>query len=331
LLLDEAGNDAMNHRNRNKFAIAFMAVLGPLAATTSSARADEPTGPVLSSWTAAFAYSLLNPDANALGTNDWSCKPSPAHPRPVVLVHGTFENRYDDWAWMAPQIKSAGYCVFALNYGEMQPYMTLAPSIHGVAGIRGSSQQLADFTDQVLVATGATQVDMIGHSQGGLEPRYYMKFLGGGGIIKQKRNKVHALVTLGAVNHGTTVDGVSTLVRQISPLSGTVFGLVPAVNDALAGSEFLQELHAGGDTMPGVHYTVIGSKDDLLSTPYDATFLTAGPGATVDNITLQYACPIDLSSHTSMLTDPRTMAYVLNGLDPAHPVTPPCVPHLPEL
>ena len=46
-----------------------------------------------------------------------TCTPSAAHPYPVVLVHGTFENA-SMWAAVAPQIRAAGYCVFALNYGN---------------------------------------------------------------------------------------------------------------------------------------------------------------------------------------------------------------------
>lgn len=49
------------------------------------------------------------------GANDWSCKPTTAHPFPVILVPGTFENMAKNWASLAPVFKSEGYGVYALN------------------------------------------------------------------------------------------------------------------------------------------------------------------------------------------------------------------------
>jgi len=46
------------------------------------------------------------------------CAPTAAHPYPVVLVHGTFGNRFDSWQLFSPALKAAGYCVYALDYGS---------------------------------------------------------------------------------------------------------------------------------------------------------------------------------------------------------------------
>ncbi len=56
----------------------------------------------------------------------------------------------------------------------------------------------------MLAATGAKKVDLVGHSQGGMMPRYYIKNLGGA-------SKVDTLVGLAPSNHGTTLEGLFTL------------------------------------------------------------------------------------------------------------------------
>lgn len=76
---------------------------------------------------------------------------------------------------MGPRLKAAGYCVYSLTYGTV-------PGIYLIAGldkIENGATQLSTFIDKVLAATKATKVDLVGHSQGSLMPRYYLKFLGG--------------------------------------------------------------------------------------------------------------------------------------------------------
>jgi hypothetical protein len=86
-------------------------------------------------------------------------------------------------------------------------------------------------------------------------------------------------------------------------------------------------LNAGGETSPGVTYTVIQTRNDEVVTPYTSAFLTPGPN--VDNITLQDQCALDQGEHLSMPYDHIADADVLTALDPAHPQHPACTPVAP--
>jgi triacylglycerol esterase/lipase EstA (alpha/beta hydrolase family) len=257
-------------------------------------------------------YTHASATASPPGANDWSCRPSASHPRPVVLVHGTFGDMDDSWQALSPLLVDNGYCVFALNYGSADGSGALG--VYGVGDIAASAQQLATFVDQVLAATGASQVDIVGHSQGGMMPRYYIKDLGGA-------STVHALIGLAPSNHGTTLEGLATVAADL-PNAGQFTGDVcAACAQQEAGSAFLTALNAGGDTVPGVDYTVIESEYDEVVTPYTSAFLS---GPDVTNITLQDQCPLDFGEHLSMPYDHIADTDVLNALDPAHQRTPVC-------
>nr|7V3K_A Chain A, Putative lipase [Janibacter sp. HTCC2649]7V3K_B Chain B, Putative lipase [Janibacter sp. HTCC2649]7V3K_C Chain C, Putative lipase [Janibacter sp. HTCC2649]7V3K_D Chain D, Putative lipase [Janibacter sp. HTCC2649] len=297
----------------------------------SATVASDPVGPEQISFLPAKLYSSLAPTALPPGTNDWTCQPSAAHPRPVVLVHGTWANRYDSFAMIAPHLKRAGYCVYALNYGdENVSVLGQLPGLYATQTIKPAGGEISSFVDQVLDSTGADQVDMFGWSQGGIAARSYLKFYGGTNAANPAANKVKNLITFGATNHGTTLSGLGALAGQLAPATiPPVLG--PAAADQLIDSPFLTELNAGGDTQPGVTYTIIGSRYDEVSTPYQRTFLTAGPGATVNNITLQNGCEIDLSDHLSGLYSYRLVGLVKKALDPTGNVYVPCLPNAPVL
>ncbi|WP_405656960.1 esterase/lipase family protein [Streptomyces sp. NBC_00079] len=288
----------------------------PVAAEAPSAlRADQADQfgylGAVSTGLAALA-SLPDPDRSPAGTNDFTCKPSATHPYPVVLVHGTFTNAFASWSGLAPVLKNAGYCVFALNYGESTPHALLKATGH----IPDSAKQLAAYVDKVLSATGASKVDLVGHSQGGgLTPEWYLRFENGAA-------KVHHLVGINPSNHGTNASGLAHLVDAGLDVAGKVgkpLGLdSPAAKEQTIGSSVLQQLYANGDTEPGVTYTTIVTRTDLVVTPYTNQFLKAGSGATVHNILLQNVCPLDLTGHAGGIYDPNVNRLVLNALDPAH-------------
>ncbi|GAA3071980.1 hypothetical protein GCM10020000_65850 [Streptomyces olivoverticillatus] len=161
------------------------------------------------------------------GANDWSCKPDSAHPQPVVLVNGTFKLMVENWAALSPKLKEAGYCVFAFNYGHME-----------TDPIPQAAAELRDFVEAVRGATGAAKVDIVGHSQGGMMPRYYVKFLGGA-------DKVDDLIGIVPSNHGTK--------NPLAIPAGWTF--CPSCVDQQFGSDLMKKLNAGDETPadPGLH------------------------------------------------------------------------------
>jgi triacylglycerol esterase/lipase EstA (alpha/beta hydrolase family) len=244
------------------------------------------------------------------GANPPSCHPSTQHPYPVILVHGTFENRFDNWQELSPELASLGYCVYALDYGANQ---YTADTFYGLARVAGSAYQFAAYVQGVLAATGASRVDIVGHSQGGMMPRYYLKFLGGASYV-------HALIGLAPSNHGTTLDGIGTFAQEQGFAEPFLAGRCDSCYDQLAGSPFMRLLNSGGDTVPGVVYTVIETRYDEVVTPYTSAFLS---GPNVTNILVQDQCSADTSDHVALAYDPVALHDVTNALDPstATPVT----------
>jgi triacylglycerol esterase/lipase EstA (alpha/beta hydrolase family) len=318
----------MQHRFiLRKAALAAGAAAAVTAAMLSSAAAASaaparPAGPMAAAaalpvnfnFLASFLATEGSPTTAPPGANNFSCQPSAAHPFPVVLVHGTFENENDNWQAASPELANHGYCVFAFNYGGS----TTTNAIQGTGEIAASAGQLSTFVNQVLSATGAAKVDLVGHSQGGMMPRYYINFLGGAA-------KVDKLVALAPSNFGTTLDGLVTLGQDLG-ISSTVNGALSSGCEACVeqeqGSAFLAHLNAT-PTVPGVQYTVIETSGDEVVTPFANAFLPAASNVT--NITVQNQCAQDASEHLELANDPIAMADMLNALDPQHPVTVPCL------
>jgi triacylglycerol esterase/lipase EstA (alpha/beta hydrolase family) len=282
-------------------AVAAIAVAG---AATAQASLWVPYGSeavLEASWNETWAPSSVE------GANN-NCKPSAAHPYPVVLVHATFADEGSNWVTLAPLLYNAGYCVYAFNYGETI-LSGLLGSIDGLGNIERSSEELSSFVSRVLARTGAAKVDLVGHSQGGMMPGYYLRFLGGA-------NKVHTLIGLSPSNHGTTVGGLTSLIEQfpfatlLVPTFLEVIG-APSLPQQESGSAFQKKLFAAGDTVAGPRYVVIQTTHDEVVTPYTNAFLK---GSSVTDITLQSQCPSDPVGHIGMFEDSPALQNVLNQL-----------------
>ena len=231
--------------------------------------------------------------ASAAGAyNDFDCKPSAANPRPVVLVHGTFATGQLNWSgYVGPRLVGDGWCVFALDYGN-----------RATGDIRKSAAQLRSYVNRVRRATGAKKVLMVGHSQGGMMPRYYLRFLGGARYVEE-------LVALAPSNHGTKIaEGANT--------PGC-----PACEQQGTNSSFLRKLNRGREVEDGVDYTVIQTKKDTTVVPYTSAFLH-GPRSQGPNVLLQRACPENAASHAGMAFDPVALQWIRNALERSGPANP---------
>ena len=239
-----------------------------------------------------------NPFGEPTGANDWSCRPSAERPEPVVIVHGTFGDRKSLLDDLSSAMVDDGFCVFSLDYGN-----------RATGDIAASAEQLKAFVTKVLSATGAAKVSMVGHSQGGMMPRYYIKFLGGAAYVDD-------LVGLSPSNHGTTVVGDPS-----NPLTGPLLGATcPACAQQAAGSAFLTRLNADDETPGDVSYTQITTKYDEVVVPYTSAYLAAGPQTT--NVTIQDSCPTDTAEHVFIPMSRTAIAWVLNALERPGPADP---------
>ena len=282
---------------------------GMTAALALSAAPAQASSLPMEGEASAFVNSTFfwNYEAPPPGANV-ACIPSAAHPYPVVLVEGTFSSMYNNFGAISPDLVNNGYCVYAFNYGQTIPLT----EFHAMGDIRTSAAELSTEVNSVLAKTGASKVDLVGWSQGGMMPRYYINDLGGAA-------KVNMLVGLAPSNYGTTVDGLTTLVTRLG-LLGLATGLLSigceACDQQLQGSSFLAGLNQA-PTVAGVKYVVVETADDDVVTPYTNAFLPAAPN--VQNITLQNQCPQDRSDHLSIPYDSNALQDVVNVLGSDNP------------
>jgi triacylglycerol lipase len=160
---------------------------------------------------------------------------------PILFVHGWSESS-TIWNTMISRFQADGWTSAELNnwsYNTSQSNVTTAG-------------QIQTKVNQILSNTGATQVDIVTHSMGGLSSRYYVKNLGGD-------LKVNDWVSLGGPNHGTDTAN---------------FCISAACTEMRIGSSFLTALNSGDETPGAVAYGTWWSPCDSIINPDSSVALS---------------------------------------------------------
>lgn len=278
----------------------------------TGAATNAATAPYPVNWNAssAIASGVLQPGTPPAGANPSTCVLTSLHPYPIILVHGTFGNQNDNWQAIAPTLANAGYCVYTFTYGQ-----TLASGgLGAVADIKSSAGQLASFVGKVRSQTGASQIVFVGHSQGGMLPRYYDKYNGG-------TPYTHQIIALAPSNNYTSASGLGSLALLFPGADLLLWALCPSCSEQISSSWYASTVDSSPETYSSIQYTNIATTHDEVITPYTQAFLPAA--SNVVNVRVQDTCPNDPVGHVGLAYDPDVARMILNALTPsqAQPVT----------
>lgn len=342
-----------------RFKKAFVAALLLLAlpAFISAALAQQQDGPYPVPWTfaAAVPAGLENgPDTPAPGTTpdgqDCTATPAVTHANPVILVHGLGGDENDNWQTMSPWLADHGFCVYALTYGNDPGAPSHMGNFGGLSDMTASAGVLAKFVDSVLMWTGASKVDLVGHSEGGTMPDWYLKFDGGW-------QHVDHFVAMSGVMHGTNFWGLGDLyaagqangfsqqeAQYFSQYCASCMEFLPTSPWMTALDSTSPQAGPGnpavvcpsdGAAVEGVSYTSMATSNDELVRPPTSDFINPAcngvDGISVHNLLMQQQCPTDQSDHLSIAADPVAAQDILNALDPAHAQPVRCAVVLPAI
>ena len=162
---------------------------------------------------------------------------------PILFVHGWSESA-SLWNTMIGRFEKDGY---PKSYLSAYSYNT------SQSNKIDAEKEVKTRVESLLKTTGATKVDIIAHSMGSLNTRWYIKFLGG-------ETKVDDWVSLGGPNHGTETANACSF--QV------------ACQEMQIGSKFLGELNAGDETPGIVNYGTWWSPCDEIINPDESVILS---------------------------------------------------------
>jgi hypothetical protein len=265
------------------WALAVMAVLAlaiPAAATALRFAPVDHPGPRLSV-PAARLRTALRCHGRLAG----------ARREPVLLVPGTTLNPSTDFGYgWEPSLAKLGrsYCTIDLPGNAMANIQTAGEYV--VYAIRTMHHDYGG------------RIDIIGHSQGGMVPRWALRFWPG------TRKMVDDLIGLSPSNHGTL---------DANPLCELT--CAPSIWQQRKGARFLAALNSYQETFPGISYTDIYTLTDEVVVPNfgpSASSSLHGGGGQITNVAIQSVCPTDPTEHIGVgIYDDTAYAIAVDALD----------------
>jgi triacylglycerol lipase len=203
---------------------------------------------------------------------------------PVVILAG-LSGPAIAYEPLAARLRTDGY----------QTFIYQLPNL-GTGDIAASAQSFAGHLAGLRASTGASRFDLVGHSEGGLVARHYLKFLGGTAYVGR-------YVSLGSPQYGTYVANIADFLGL-----GNCIGIV-ACQQMTIGSTFLNNLNAGDDSPGAVRYTTVRTLQDELVRP---TWNASIDGAT--NVLVQVYCPLRVVGHLGLVLDGTVYSVIADAL-----------------
>ncbi|MEU4091228.1 alpha/beta fold hydrolase [Streptomyces sp. NPDC026673] len=218
-----------------------------------------------------WAILLTVAAAVGLGTFVMPGTANAATHTPVVFVHG-YTGSASNWDYAESVFVAGGYSrgeLFAYEYNWAQSNKT-------------SAAGLASYVRQVLTRTGATKVDIVNHSMGGLVTQWYLTQLGG-------TSSVRRVASVAGANHGTTYASACVIYTSCVEM--------------LPGSAFVRTISSGDETPGSTVYATWYSPCDGIIIPYTSTPLSGANNHLV-------AC----TTHIGFLSDTGTLGQIRSYL-----------------
>jgi hypothetical protein len=217
---------------------------------------------------------------------------------PILLVPGTTLDPGINFSWNYERAFSQRHW----------PWCAITLPAEAMGDIQIAAQYVV-YAIRTMHATAHRRVDLLGYSQGGMVPRWSLKYW------PSLRRMVNDYVGIDPSNHGTLDAAPVCLVT-----------CAPAIWQQARGSKFLTALNTGPETWHGIDYTVVYTHTDEVVvpnlSPKGSSALHTGKGK-IANIAVQSICPLDLSDHLAMGTyDPVTYALAIDAFTHRGPATP---------